>query len=256
MLAPYPTDRLHNQHPPPPASRQSRQSNKPEIGGSILDADDAPQGVNLHAETQVSGGELAGVRGRAARPRQPDGVGDARGDRGVASGEDRPSGAVSSLFGPRHRDRRDAAAGICPAMAADRGAVAFGDDVAAVPAGPVTVVIDSTGLKVFGAGEWQMAKHGGRDRRTWRKLHLAIDPDTGEVLASALTTTEEGDVSLVRPLLDQIAAPIAAVLADGAYDGDPVYRAVADRAPAATVIIPPRATAVVSEVSAAGTPTP
>ena len=112
----------------------------------------------------------------------------------------------------------------------------------AVPAGPVTVVIDSTGLKVFGAGEWQMAKHGGRDRRTWRKLHLAIDPDTGEVLASALTTTEEGDASLVRPLLDQIAAPIAAVLADGAYDGDPVYRAVADRAPAATVIIPPRAT--------------
>ena len=48
----------------------------------------------------------------------------------MASGEDRPSGAVSSLFGPRHRDRRDAAAGICPAMAADRGAVAFGDDVA------------------------------------------------------------------------------------------------------------------------------
>src|SRR5271165_1283522 len=52
------------------------------------------------------------------------------GDRGVASGEDWSSGAVSSLFGPRHRDRRDAAAGICPAMAADRGAVAFGDDVA------------------------------------------------------------------------------------------------------------------------------
>ena len=55
----------------------------------------------------------------------------------------------------------------------------------AVPAGPVTVVIDSTGLKVFGAGEWRMAKHVARDRRTWRKLHLAIDPDTGEVLASA-----------------------------------------------------------------------
>ena len=166
-------------------------------------------------------------------------------------------------------------------MAADRGAVAFGDDVAglsldvpdhttlsrrsaalslvtalAVPAGRVTVVIDSTGLKVFGAGEWQKAKHGGRDRRTWRKLHLAIDPDTGEVLASALTTTEEGDALLVRPLLDQIAAPIAAVLADGAYDGDPVYRAVADRTRAATVIIPPRATAVVSEVAAMGAPTP
>ena len=158
-------------------------------------------------------------------------------------------GSVTTLLGlsldvPDHTtlSRRSAALSLVTALA--------------VPAGPVTVVIDSTGLKVFGAGEWQMAKHGGRDRRTWRKLHLAIDPDTGEVLASALTTTEEGDVSLVRPLLDQIAAPIAAVLADGAYDGVPVYRAVADRAPAATVIIPPRATAVVSEVSAAGTPTP
>ena len=71
-------------------------------------------------------------------------------------------------------------------------------------------------LEGFRRGEWQMAKHGGRDRQTWRKLHLAIDPDTGEILASALTTTEEGDASLVRLLLDQIAAPIAAVLADGA----------------------------------------
>ncbi len=106
--------------------------------------------------------------------------------------------------------------------------------------GPVTVVIDSTGLKVFGAGEWLVAKHGGRDRRTWRKLHLAIDPDTGEILASALTGTEDGDASLVGPLLDQIAAPITAFFADGAYDGDPIYQAVAERVPDAAVIIPPR----------------
>ncbi len=72
--------------------------------------------------------------------------------------------------------------------------------------GPVTVVIDSTRLKVFGAGEWQIAKRGGRDRRTWRKLHLGIAPDCGEILASALTGTE---------------------------DGDPTYRAVAERAPGA-----------------------
>jgi transposase len=87
-------------------------------------------------------------------------------------------------------------------------------------------------------------------------LHLAVDPDTGEVLASALTTTEDGDASLVGPLLDQIAAPIAAVMADGAYDGDPVYRAVADRAPTAAVIIPPRATAIASQAAVVGTPTP
>ena len=54
MLAPYPTDRLHNQHPPPPASRQSRQPTKPEIGGSILDADDAPQGVNFARRNAIA----------------------------------------------------------------------------------------------------------------------------------------------------------------------------------------------------------
>jgi len=101
-----------------------------------------------------------------------------------------------------------------------------------------------------------MAKHGGRDRRTWRKLHLAIDPDTGEVLASTLTTTHDGDALLIGLLLDQIATQIACVMTDGAYDDDPVYWAVADRAPAAFVIIPPRTTAVASEAAAAGTPTP
>ncbi|SMH61405.1 IS5 family transposase [Azospirillum agricola] len=115
--------------------------------------------------------------------------------------------------------------------------------------GPVTVVIDSTGLKVFGTGEWHLEKHGGQARRSWRKLHLAVNPDTGEILASELTSNEEGDASLVRPLLDQIARPIGTVLADGAYDGEPVYRAVAERAPDAEVIIPPRATAVVSDIA-------
>jgi hypothetical protein len=112
--------------------------------------------------------------------------------------------------------------------------------------GPVTVVIDSTGLKVFGAGECQREKHGGKERRTWRKLHLAVNPDTGEILASELTTTEDGDPSQVGPLLEQIAGPIASVIADGAYDGEPVYRTIAERDPAAAVIIPPRSTAVSS----------
>ena len=71
-----------------------------------------------------------------------------------------------------------------------------------------------------------------------------------------MTATEEGDASLVGSLLDQINAPITTVTADGAYDGDPIYRAVAGRAPGASVIIPPRATAVASEAAAAGTPTP
>jgi len=114
--------------------------------------------------------------------------------------------------------------------------------------GPVHVVIDATGLKVYGAGEWLTEKHGERGRRTWRKLHLAVDPESGEIVASALTTTEEGDAALVGLLLEQITSPIASVIADGAYDGEPVYRAVAERQPdpPAAVIIPPRATAVAS----------
>src|ERR671916_654509 len=95
--------------------------------------------------------------------------------------------------------------------------------------GPVHVVIDATGLKVHGAGEWLAETHGGRGRRTWRKLHLAVDPNSGEILASAPTTTEEGDAALVGPLLDQIHRPVASVTADGAYDGEPVYRAVSER---------------------------
>jgi Transposase DDE domain len=118
---------------------------------------------------------------------------------------------------------------------------------------PVHVVIDSTGLKIYGAGEWQREKHGQHGRRTWRKLHLAVNPDSGEILASELTTNEVGDPSIVGPLLDQIPGSIASVTADGAYDGEPVYRTIARRQPqpSPAVIIPPRITAVLS--SAAGT---
>jgi transposase len=115
--------------------------------------------------------------------------------------------------------------------------------------GPVNVVIDATGLKVSGAGDWQREKHGGQGRRTWRKLHLAVDPDSGEILALELTTAEDGDASQVGPLLDQISGPIASVTADGAYDGEPVYRLIAERDPAAAVIIPPRSTAVPSNTA-------
>jgi len=64
---------------------------------------------------------------------------------------------------------------------------------------------------------------------------LAVDPVSSEILASELTSNEEGDASLVGPLLDQIARPIGTVLADGAYDGEPVYRAVAAHSSAAEV---------------------
>jgi transposase len=117
------------------------------------------------------------------------------------------------------------------------------------PKGPVNVVIDSSGLKIFGAGEWLHEKHGGKPRRSWRRLHLAVDPDSSDILAAELTTTDEGDASLVGPLLDQIEGLVSAVLADGAYDGDPTYRTVLDRHPDAEVVIPPRSTAVLSDTA-------
>ena len=114
----------------------------------------------------------------------------------------------------------------------------------ALPRGPVTLVIDSTRLKVYGAGEWHRDKHGVRGRRTWRKLHLAVDAATNIIVAATLTTSGEGDAGQVGPLLDQVTGSIDTVMADGAYDGEPTYQRVAERDPTATVVIPPRSTAV------------
>lgn len=114
----------------------------------------------------------------------------------------------------------------------------------ALPDGAVTLVIDSTGLTVYGAGEWHRDKHGVRGRRTWRKLHLAVDAATNTIVAVTLTTSGKGDAGQVGPLLDQTTGPIDTVMADGAYDGDPTYQTVAGRDPAATVVIPPPSTAV------------
>src|ERR671913_337263 len=89
------------------------------------------------------------------------------------------------------------------------------------PCGPLHLLLDSTGLKLFGKGEWNGEKHG-RARRSWRKLHLAVDAETGEIVATVLTGKEAGDAGQVPALLKQVQGKIASVLADGAYDGDPV----------------------------------
>jgi hypothetical protein len=115
-----------------------------------------------------------------------------------------------------------------------------------LPDGPMQLLIDSTGLKVFGAGEWLQEKHGAKARRTWKKLHLAVDADTGMIMASTLTGNDVGDPSQVAPLLDQIEATIASVTADGAYDGMPTYDVVVQRSEDIHVIIPPHVTAVLS----------
>jgi len=113
----------------------------------------------------------------------------------------------------------------------------------ALPAGPLHLLIDSTGLKLFGAGEWLQEKHGQKSRRSWRKLHLAVDASTGYIEASVLTDQDVDDPSQVGPLLDQIEQKVASVTADGAYDGEPTYERIARRDTQIDVIIPPRVTA-------------
>jgi hypothetical protein len=114
---------------------------------------------------------------------------------------------------------------------------------------PVHLLVDSTGLKLCGAGEWLVEKHGTRTRRSWRKLHIGVDAGSGQIMAAELTTNDVDDGSQVGPLLDQIMGPIASFTGDGAYDRDDVDGAVAERHPDATIIVPPRSTAVPSEAA-------
>ena len=113
--------------------------------------------------------------------------------------------------------------------------------------GPAHLVLDSTGLQLFGRGEWDAEKHG-RAKRRWLKLHLAVDADTGEVAAHALTEGTVDDAAQVPALLSQAEGMIASVVADGACDGEPTYAAVGARQPdpPPEIVIPPRASAVPS----------
>jgi hypothetical protein len=114
---------------------------------------------------------------------------------------------------------------------------------------PLHLLVDSTGLKLCGPGEWLVEKHGTKMRRSWRTLHLGMDANTGQIVASVLTTNKADDGSQVGPLLDQVEGPVALVTGDGAYDQEHVSTAVAARHPEAAIIVPPRATAVPSETA-------
>jgi transposase len=110
--------------------------------------------------------------------------------------------------------------------------------------GPLHVLVDSTGLKIYGAGQWLEEKHGAKSRRGWRKLHLALVADSGEIIAHSLTDQDTSDASQVEPLLDQIDDEVGHFTADGAYDGDPTYDAVLRHSGQARVVIPPRSNAM------------
>ena len=109
--------------------------------------------------------------------------------------------------------------------------------------GPLHLVIDSTGLKVYGEGEWKVRQHGYSRCRTWLKLHLAIDPATHEIRAAMVSDPGVTDAEAVPDLLAQEESPVEGVEADGAYDRRDVYEALERRG--ARAIIPPRRDAVI-----------
>lgn len=113
---------------------------------------------------------------------------------------------------------------------------------------PVQLVVDSTGLKIFGEGEWLEKKHKTRrKRRSWRKLHLGLDFVSGQIVCSDLTTDDIGDPTALPGLLDQIDAPVDLFLADGAYDGEPTVQVLNERfGSAIKVTIPPPKNAIMS----------
>jgi len=113
----------------------------------------------------------------------------------------------------------------------------------------VHLLVDSTGLKLCDSGEWLLEKHGTKTRRDWRKLHIAVDADTGQIAAASLTTSDVDNASQVGALLDQVDGPVLSFTADGAYDQDGVYREIAARHPEASVIVPHRSSAVPSDTA-------
>ena len=106
--------------------------------------------------------------------------------------------------------------------------------------GPLNLLIDSTGIKAEGEGEWNARKHGGSKRRIWRKVHIGIDEETLEVRAVEITSSNVGDAPVLPDLLNQIPSDqdIGSVTADGAYDTHKCHETIAARN--AHAVIPPR----------------
>ena len=107
------------------------------------------------------------------------------------------------------------------------------------------IIIDSTGLKVYGKDEWHQDKHGVNARRTWRKLHIVID-EKHQIIAYDITDNSKGDPTTAVDLLDQIKHAFNVVMGDGAYDSVKLTNAILNKQPEASIIIPPPSDAVIS----------
>jgi hypothetical protein len=106
--------------------------------------------------------------------------------------------------------------------------------------GLLVLVVDGSGLKVYGEGEWKVRQHGVSKRRTWRKIHLGVDAASGEIQAAMFSGAEVSDGEMVEALLAQVDQPISSLAGDGAYDQRQVYTALQDHSPGARPLIPPR----------------
>jgi hypothetical protein len=104
----------------------------------------------------------------------------------------------------------------------------------------LNIVMDSTGLKIYGEGEWKVRMHGVSKRRTWLKLHIGANPKGGEIQAVLLTKNQVSDDQAVEKLLDQIEPIILDFAADGAYDKRKVYDRLNAHSPDVNILIPPR----------------
>jgi hypothetical protein len=104
----------------------------------------------------------------------------------------------------------------------------------------LNIVMDSTGLKIYGEGEWKVRMHGVSKRRTWRKLHVGANPEDGEIQAVILTENHVSDDAAVEVLLEQIEQEIIDFAADGAYDKRKVYNSLNLHSPDVNILIPPR----------------
>lgn len=106
--------------------------------------------------------------------------------------------------------------------------------------GSMNLVLDSTGLKIYGEGEWKVRKYGYSKHRTWRKLHVGANPDNGEIQVMVLTGNNVSDDAVVKYMLAQIEQTLLSCAADGAYDKRKVYDALNAHSPKVEILIPPR----------------
>jgi hypothetical protein len=102
------------------------------------------------------------------------------------------------------------------------------------------LVVDSTGLKLYGEGEWKMRNHGKSKRRVWRKIHLSVDNESGEIQAGLLSEAGLSDAEALTSMLDEIDLQFDNFFADGAYDKRSVYRDIQKHSPDCQINIPPR----------------